>query len=158
VTDSQPDQRETLLQEYLKLTDIVHAYDDYFLRIKTWGVTVSAAALGLGIQMFSPGVLAVALVLAMSFWVTETHFKMLQLGHMRRVSELERSLSSAKSHEESPRIFGALAEERRTNIASKRVRRVIWWPQVMFPHVGFVAGATLGLLVVFGRAIWAATT
>jgi hypothetical protein len=86
------------------------------------------------------------LVLAGGFWITEVHFKMLQLGHMRRTSELESDLASVASRRPSPRIFGALYEERVVNMKSRRYRSVIWWPQVMFPHVCFVALAVLALL------------
>src|SRR5215216_4233355 len=92
------DQRTELLQEYYHLSGYVQGYDSHFLLIKSWGITVSGAAIGVG---FSSdllgtsgriGLFLVALVLSIAFWITEVRFKLIQLAHVYRQSSLEQCL------------------------------------------------------------------
>jgi len=133
------DTRSELFEEYYKLSAIVQSYDSYFLTIKAWGVTVSGAAIGVAFSRDRPfGVFLVALTLSLAFWLTEVRYKLFQLGHMLRVSELEHALQN-KLPLSSPRIFSAFGEESRRNLQYKRWKSVMFWPQVMFPHLFFIA-------------------
>ena len=137
-------QRTELLDEYYKLAGFVQVYDSYSVTIKTWGVTISAAALGLG---FSKDVIAqdrqtviffIAFVLAVAFWATDTEFKLLQQAHIYRYSALEKALQE-DMYITSPSILLTFCEGLKTDDASHKWISVALWPSVMFPHVVFVA-------------------
>ncbi len=137
--------RSELFEEYYKLSAIVQSYDSYCLTIKAWGVTVSGAAIGVAFSRAgSLGVFIVAFALSLAFWLTEVRFKLFQLAHMLRVSELENALQNNLPMT-SPRIFAAFGEQSRSNLKSKRWRAVTLWPQVMLPHVFF---AVLSLVLI----------
>lgn len=131
----QKDKRSELLEEYYKLAAIVQGYDSYYLSIKAWGVTVSGAAIGVGFSIGKPiQVFVVAFALSLAFWLTEVRFKLFQLGHMFRIAQLEEALQN-ETKIISPRIFRSFQEESSRNILVKRWRSVLFWPQVMFPHI-----------------------
>jgi len=54
---------------------------------------------------------------------------------------------TAASKPQSPRVLGAFGEESALNIRHHRWRSVFLLPQVMFPHVFFVAVGILGFLL-----------
>lgn len=147
------DKRSELLEEYYKLAAIVQGYDSYFLSIKAWGVTVSAAAIGAGFATGKIQVLVVAFALSLAFWLTEVRFKLLQLGHMFRVAQLEEALQDEHSTN-SPRIFKSFQEESARNLLVKRWRSVITWPQVMFPHIFFVGLSVVYVLIEVGKRLY----
>jgi hypothetical protein len=137
--------RSELLEEYYKLSAIVQSYDSYCLTIKAWGVTVSGAAVGVAFSRpGSLGVFVVAFALSLAFWLTEVRFKLFQLAHMLRVTELENALQN-NLPVASPRIFSAFGEQSRTNLKSKRWRSLMLWHPVMLPHVFF---AVLSLVLI----------
>jgi len=143
-TDSTP--RRELREEYFKVVDVLQSYDPYFLTIKNWGVTPIA----LSVSQKSSSAFLLVCVLAVGFWTTEVRFKLLQLGHTLRATELERYLSdpdTAASKPQTPRVLAAFGEESALNIRNHRWRSVFLWPQVMFPHVFFVAVGILGFLL-----------
>lgn len=150
--------REELLEEYFKVVGILQSYDPYFLTIKNWGVTVSGAALALGVTQKSSLLFFIVSVLAAGFWSTEVRFKLLQLGHTQRAMELEHHLADPNalpSTLKAPRVLGAFGEQSALNIRAHRWRTVLWWPQVMFPHVVFVAVGALGFILVrFQPHLW----
>jgi hypothetical protein len=138
--------RSELFDEYYKLAAIVQSYDSYCLTIKAWGVTVSGAAIGVAFSRGgSLGVFIIAFSLSMAFWLTEVRFKLFQLAHMLRISELENALQNNVALT-SPRIFSAFGEQSRANLKSKRWKTLIFWPQIMLPHI-FFASLSLALIV-----------
>ncbi len=140
------DEKDALFSEYFKAVDILQMYDSYFIDIKKWGVTTSGIAIGAGIAEGQALVFLVALILSLSFWLTEVFFKLLQLGHTLRVSELEYALQTS-SEASGPRILGSFGEQRAADLRAKRWRTVLLWPQVMLPHIFFVAISGLMLLI-----------
>jgi hypothetical protein len=138
--------RDELLTEYYKITDIIHKYDDYFLRIKTWGVTVSGAATGVGVAQRSEVTFFIATLLAISFWFTEARYKVLQLDHILRIEELESALKlkSVPADFQTPRIFGALSERKKHHKKIRKWRSVLFWPHVIFPHIFFAIVGLVG--------------
>lgn len=136
--------RSELREEYFKLVEIAHKYDDYFIRIKTWGVTVSGAAAGIGITQSSPWIFFIASLLAFAFWVTESRFKILQLDHNLRIDELESALHEERVVTGAPRIYGALRERKAKHLREERWKEVMKWPHVMYPHVIFTVVGLLG--------------
>jgi hypothetical protein len=142
--------RAELREEYFKVIDILQNYDLYFLSIKNWGVTAIGVAATVGLANKAPIVFLLITFIAVGFWITEVRFKLLQLGHTLRATELERILQEVRLNTSSPRILAAFGEESRRNIQSKRWQSVLFWPQVMFPHVVFViAGPITYLLMRF---------
>ncbi len=141
--------RTELREEYFKVVDILQSYDPYFLTIKNWGVTVSGATIALGATQKSSLIFLLVIILGVGFWSTEVRFKLLQLGHVRRAAELEQLLSNFCSDDgqhRSPSILGSFGKESAFNIQQRRWRSVAIWPQVMFPHIFFVACGILGFL------------
>ena len=87
--------------------------------------------------------LIAASVLCLSFWVTEAWYKVIQNGHFKRVKELEDALQNDKEIV-FPRIYEAYIEKFSDNRKGKKWLKMMFYPQVMFPHV-FV----LSLIVLF---------
>jgi hypothetical protein len=138
--------RGELFEEYYRLAAIVQNYDQHCLTVKAWGVTASGAAMGVAFSRERPiAVLVVALALSIAFWLTEVRFKLFQLSHMLRIAELETALQNDQPLT-SPRIFGAFGEESIKNLRAGRWRSVIFWPQVMLPHMVF-AGLSLVFII-----------
>lgn len=147
--------RKELLEEYYKLMGIVQSFDSYALSIKAWGITATSAAIGLALSQNNPAhfyICILALALSLAFWLTEVRFKLFQLGHMRRVRELEEALQS-NSDTVSPGIYHAYWEETALNSRVNRWRSVAFWPQVMFPHVFFTCLSALSLFMYGFRSI-----
>ena len=146
------DQRSQLLAEYFKVAEFVQAYDPHCLTIKAWGVSITAVALGIGLSKdviergYQIEVFLVALGLAISFWLTETRFKLFQLRHIPRYSALEKAIQD-DVYIKSPAILESFG----TGVRLEHARRlpVAFWPHVMFPHVIFV-GLSLFLIFVAG--------
>ena len=138
--------RNELREEYFKVVDILQSYDPYFLSIKNWGVTATGAIAAVGFANKAPIILLLTSIIAGGFWITEMRFKLLQLGHAQRASELERMLSSNENLSSSPRIMSAFSEQSSRNLKARRWRSVLFWPQVMFPHIVFVVVGPLAYI------------
>lgn len=145
--------RQEAFDEYYKVAAYVQAYDGYFLNIKTWGVTVTAGAIAAG---FSPGIASsrrsqsavfiVAVLLACTFWATETMFKMLQLAHVRRAADLEGLLSCGALDIAGPAYLSSFSAYQAVDRRTRRWRHVFFWPHVMLPHAIFAfLSATLAV-------------
>ncbi|MGY1616240.1 hypothetical protein ACI797_05790 [Geodermatophilus sp. SYSU D00691] len=144
------DARAELLAEYYKLIDIVQAYDPYFVTIKSWSATLGSLALGAALTMrpaFGAAVLGVGALLSCSFWIVEAHFKILQLNHVARCTELEQLLERGGTTR-SPRILQSFAEAGSLHLLRRQWRRVLRWPHVAFPHALFIAISLVGVPVV----------
>lgn len=143
--------RQEAFDEYYKVAAFVQAYDGYFLSIKAWGVTVTAGAIAAGFssavassRLSQVIVFGVACLLACAFWASETMFKMLQLAHIRRASELEGLLASDAAEIAGPAYLSSFGARRAIDRATRRWRRVLFWPHVMLPHAVFAClSATL---------------
>jgi hypothetical protein len=135
-----PESRRTeLLAEYAQVVAILQSYDDYFLKIKNWGVTIGGAALGLALKESSAMTCLLASLLVSGFWATEVHFKMLQLGHTLRAAELEGSLNRDEMPDAAPRIMGAFGDARALNAARRTWKSWAFAPGIMLPHAALVA-------------------
>ncbi len=146
------DQRAELRQEYYHLAGYVQGYDAHFLLIKSWGITVSGAAIGIGFSTDLAGtnrqigLFLIAFVLSLAFWITEVNFKLIQLAHIYRQSFLERSLREG-THVPTPAILESYGHGMALDRERKRWRSVMSWPHVMLPHA-LLAALSL-LLVVY---------
>jgi hypothetical protein len=141
------DLRQKLEREYYHLIDIIHKYDEYFINIKTWSISLGAVATGAGISLKSIYIPFLIILLEVAFWLTEASFKVVQLSHFKRITELENALSQEAeipANFPSPRIIQGYSERRKENEESKLWRRVMWWKHVMFPHIVFVIAGFVG--------------
>lgn len=148
--------RQKLEREYYHLIDIIHKYDEYFINIKTWSISLGAVATGAGISLQSIYIPFLIILLGAAFWLTEASFKVVQLSHFKRITELENTLSQEgeiAANFPSPRIIQAYGERRKENEESKLLRRVMWWNHVMFPHIVFVVTGLVGVLVLIIQSI-----
>lgn len=141
--------REELFTEYYKLIELIYKYDSYFINIKTSSISLGSIATGVGIGIRSIYLILLVMILAIAFWLTEASLKVLQLSNFKRIKELEHTLNQNVIEGEftSPRIIGAYGERRRENEESKLLIKVIWWNHVMFPHVVFVTGGLVGIII-----------
>lgn len=138
--------RTEMLAEYYKLIDMLQDYDKHFLSIKNWSVTLSGAAVGFAFVGSSTPSFLIAFILALGFWLTDVRFKLLQLGHITRTSELEKALSN-DAEIPTPQILTSYGRKADQDIRSRRWLSVLFWPQVMLPHVFFVVlSAVAGII------------
>jgi hypothetical protein len=80
---------DDLMNEYLKLVDLVSGLDQRLLTIKGWGVTLSLASLGLGFQQDHYGLFLVAALSGLAFWIVEGSTKFHQVRYYPRMGDIE---------------------------------------------------------------------
>ncbi|MBT9384624.1 hypothetical protein KM176_12200 [Pseudooceanicola sp. CBS1P-1] len=141
-----------LWEEYTALYAVYEGYNDQFLTLKGWSVTVGLAAL-MGAYALPPerhGRLAVLLAAfsALPFWLTEMFWRGYQAATMARLEEIERCMSGALFDRRlcSPyRILGAWQSAYRDHAVSFWLHNA-WHPGVLLPHaVLLLAGLCLAL-------------
>lgn len=164
---------DTYLVEYYKLVDIVGSFDARLLTVKSWGVTLSLAALGLGFQFSTAGYFLVSAFSALAFWLIEAAMKGHQMQHYPRMREIEVLRASphlSGSPSSSPQIdwcwtqaryllkgasshkFFLPPERRGTN--PYYINRFIL-PTVMLPHlITIILGLLLFYLAQIGVVFW----
>jgi hypothetical protein len=77
------------LEEYFELVKTVSEFDQRLLTVKSWGVTLSLAALGLGFQYRSYGLFLVASASSLAFWSLEGAIKRHQMRYYPRMRQIE---------------------------------------------------------------------
>jgi hypothetical protein len=77
------------LEEYFTLVKSVSEFDQRLLTVKSWGVTLSLAALGFGFQFRSYGLFLVAAASSVAFWSLESTIKRHQMRYYPRMREIE---------------------------------------------------------------------
>jgi hypothetical protein len=100
------------LQEYFTIVRSVSEFDQRLLTVKSWGVTLSLAALGLGFQYRSYGMFLVASASSLAFWSLESVMKRHQMRYYPRMREIEVSRHARAKHRDvsSPRIDWSWAQ------------------------------------------------
>jgi hypothetical protein len=170
---------DDLMVEYYRIADIVSAFDQRLLTIKSWGVTFSLATLALGFQQDHFGLFLVAAAGGMAFWAIEGSNKLHQMRYYPRMGDIEVIAYELYGEETSrgrvsaplidwswytswPRIRGGAAKgDPRVPVAWKDTndqpganRRIMLYPHVALPHAITVALGLvlfmLGLMGVFG--------
>ena len=141
--------RPEAFEEYYKLAGFVQAYDGYFLGIKAWGVSVSAAAIGAGFsaavatsRASQVAVFCIAGVLSLASWASEVMMKMLQVAHVYRLVALEQALAG-NSEISGPAYLSSFSEAQGLNRLTRRWRKVARFPHVAFPHVVFLCASVV---------------
>ena len=141
------DTEKVIYDEYMKVVDIIQSYDIHFLNMKAWGVTLAGVVLSVGVAQDNVLVLTASFVLSISFWVTESWYKMIQNGHMQRAREIENALHSNEIVLiKYPRILGSYLEKSEKNRNERKWLRMMFYSQVMYPHI-FLSLLTVILLI-----------
>jgi hypothetical protein len=78
-----------LMTEYYRIADIVAAFDQRLLTVKSWGVTFALATLALGFQQDHYGLFLVAAAGALAFWLIEASVKLHQMRYYPRMGDIE---------------------------------------------------------------------
>lgn len=167
---------DDLMTEYYRIADIVAAFDQRLLTVKSWGVTFALATLALGFQQGHYGLFLVAAASALSFWLIETSLKLHQTRYYPRMGDIEviayeqfsrvttTGVVSAPLIDWSwftapPRVLGGrLKGDPRTparwpdvNESPGRSSRMLLYPHVALPHVMVVIlGSVLFVVGLFG--------
>ncbi len=147
-------------EEYFELLAIVGNFDDRFLIVKGWSVTFSLATLALAFQKRSNGLLFVAALSALSFWVLEASMKAHQLGYYPRMRQIEVLCNEdgkaapgvdwawAQAEEllegRQSEIEGPISQRREENLPFSFLGlhlSVLWFPHVFLPHLVTLAAA-----------------
>ena len=81
--------REDLSKEYYALLNVVSNYDGWLLIVKGWSVTLSLAALGLGVQQRHYTLFLLAAVTGAAFWLLDGLMKGFQYRYYVRMREIE---------------------------------------------------------------------
>jgi hypothetical protein len=81
--------RDEVLKEYYSLQDRITNYDNQAIRIKSWSVTVSALAIGVGFKEQSTAFFLLAAGSSLIFWHIEALWKYYQSVLIYRANELE---------------------------------------------------------------------
>jgi hypothetical protein len=153
---------EPILEEYFKLVDLITEFDKRLLTVKSWGVTLSLASLGLGFQHKHWGFFLLAAISSLTFWIIEGTMKSHQMRFYPRMREIEveRDKICQKSNEiKWPRIdytwenaekllSGNIKEIGPVILRGESVDYKMRYlsPSVCLPHIGtFVTGIFLFL-------------
>jgi hypothetical protein len=81
--------RQDLAKEYYAILEVVSAFDGRILTVKSWSVTLSLAALGLGFQTRHFGLFGLAVVTAIAFWYIDGSLKGYQMRYYSRMRDIE---------------------------------------------------------------------
>lgn len=129
-------------EEYFHLQKTVEDFDQRGLTIKAWSVTLSMGGIAAAFTQKQPGLLLLASLSAILFWLIEAIWKRFQLAYYYRIKNIEAYLSG-----ESPDGFSAprITRDWSTGFRQYSLQRVIWWPQIFLPHL---------VVALFGVVSW----
>lgn len=161
-----------LAAEYAALVRTVSEFDGRMLTVKSWSVTLSLAALGLGFQQQHYALFALGAATGAAFWFIEAMTKRHQVRYYPRMRQIEAwsaswsDLSLGGVPVSAPRIDAAWAAAGRRDPAAalaeppremtsdeiRRMRRqTAWLPHVFVPSaVAVLIGIVLTLLAAGG--------
>jgi hypothetical protein len=140
-------------QEYFALVKAVDDFDQRLITIKSWGVTLSLAALGLGFQYSAYGFFLVAAASSLAFWLIEGAVKRHQMRHYPRIREIEvnryvaegestRAISSPRidwSWQRAAKILSGDVTARSSAAVSPRASTHAYGLSWILPHVALPA-------------------
>jgi hypothetical protein len=133
---------DLLSQEYFQLQKAIEDFDQRALTIKAWSVTFSAAGLGLAYSQHERIILLVAALSALTFWMVEALWKTNQQSHYGLIWQIEDHFSG-KGETKPFAIAHSWSEQFHAGGGYGRMRRLMWWPHVMMPHVVIVVAGVL---------------
>jgi len=88
---------DDLMAEYRALITVVSEFDGRLVTIKSWSVTASLAALGLGFQQNHYALFGIAGAAALCFWLIESVTKRHQMRYYPRMRAIEVALAELGS-------------------------------------------------------------
>lgn len=160
---------EADLTEYFAIVALVSEFDQRLLTIKSWGVTLSLAALGFGFQYRSYGLFLVAAASSLAFWSLEGTVKRHQMRYYPRMREIEVARYERAPEKErqfsAPRIDWSWVQARgvftgaapgvsqgpKPSGPNKAYLRAWLLPHVSMPHaITFAIGIALFFIGLFG--------
>jgi len=86
-----------LKEEYLKVIDIVSAYDGYLMIIKGWSITVGLALIGYAVKEKQRSLLIACMIGAIAFTFVDAKFKEYQVAYYPRMSAVEQCMISKQA-------------------------------------------------------------
>ena len=138
--------KDRILNEYYKLFEFVQKYDEYFLRTKTWSITAGSASLVLGFRYSNRYIFIASGLLALSFWIIEIYFKIIQDSHIARLREIENCLKSKEIPDTFyPQILSSYVSNWRLNMQRNRWVRFTFRLSVMLPHALILIFSIIGI-------------
>lgn len=141
--------REEVLREYYSMQHTIDGYNEQTLKIKSWSVTLSALAIGLGIKEGLPALFILASASSLIFWIVETLWKYPQHIAIQHQRDLERLLNGDLSLYRGPTInkkYKTMFEDKPH--ARKAKLNIFWYQNVILPHI---------IVICLGLALWFAT-
>jgi hypothetical protein len=149
---------DTEIQEYFSLVGIVSEFDQRLITVKSWGVTLSLAGLGLGFEHRSYGMFLVAAISSLAFWILEGAIKRHQMCHYPRMRQIEinrhEQASNDKKKHSAPRMDWSWEKAAKGTLNAEAAiaerTKDQWYhspwllPHVALPHlVTFACGSAL---------------
>ena len=164
------DLRTAMTAEYFAIFTVVNQFDDRFMLVKGWSVTLSLTALGLGFINDHYGLFLLAVLSSLGFWLVEASMKKHQMRYYARMRDIEVAAYDLNhqllgQHQfSSPKVdwwwsFGIkdrpVEPVRRTEQdVAEMMRNGPWMVWVLFPHaVAFVAGVVLFWMGLSGASV-----
>jgi len=160
-------------EEYFALVKTIADSDQRLLTMKSWGVTLSLVALGLGFQYRAYGFFVVAAISSVSFWIVEHASRRHQMRHYVRMREIELNNYLRESESDRPKsapridwswhtakcILAGAVDSQNTEVIQPKQKN-IWFlhawlmPHVALPHaLTFIVSAILIYLCIGGHLL-----
>lgn len=130
-----PRGREEALEEYYFSQELVDRYDERSLKIKSWSITASGAAIGFGFTVDRPALFLLASLGSLIFWYLEALWKTIQRVHIDRALELKTILIKSDLNYIGPSISENFANKFRSRIPKKNIFKFMRYRNVWIPHL-----------------------
>lgn len=128
--------REEALREYYQAQSAIETFDARSFQIKSWSITVAAAAAGAAYTQEAPGLFGLGILASVAFWVVDALWKSFQVIWGKRASELEAALNqNALQDYTGPRINATFRREFKVLWSWLRILRNMVRANVMLPHL-----------------------
>ena len=139
--------REEALQEYYFVEQMIDNFDARALQIKSWSVTTSGVALGVGFLESQPTIFLLAAASSLAFWYTEATWKSFQHIFADRASQLEEILSKETVDYSGPQIGRHFSRSLTWKARLQRFPQVFFYDNTFLPHaIVVVVGVALYFL------------
>lgn len=124
-----------LKEEYFYLQKVIDDFDSKSMLIKSWSITYSLTAIGLAVFNKSIGILIVAFLSGICFWIVESFWKSFQFMNYKRIYDIENAISGNGNTDIFPlQISSAwISEWKRSK--KKKVINFFFKPYVALPHL-----------------------
>ncbi|SHF69470.1 hypothetical protein [Pedobacter caeni] len=130
-----------LKEEYFHLQKVIEDFDSKTITIKAWSVTGSLVVIGAGFtDKGTKELFLVAAFASLLFWVIEGTWKLFQLSYYARIKVIETYFANPKGQTIHPlQIYDAFGKSYK-NHQKKRLFPVMFWRNILLPHLFIVIG------------------